>query len=112
MIRWPALSSLSVSFQRAISIRKVGFPALVIYGLAVDPTTGDGGIPCLWRLVFGIDCPGCGLSRADALLVRGQVWDAIRMNWLIIPVAIGALYSFIETAVNQQHYRRRMSWLS
>ncbi len=94
---------------RAISVRALGFPVLAIYGLAVDPTTGSGGVPCLWRLVFGVECPGCGLSRADALLFRGHVRDAVAMNWLIVPVVLMALCCFAAEAVNHVRYRRK-SW--
>lgn len=62
------------------------FVALLCYGLMVDPKTG-GGIPCLWKTLFGITCPGCGLSRACALLLHGRLVEAARMNWLIFPVA-------------------------
>ncbi len=89
----------------AISMRTLAFPAIVIYGLAVDPTTGSGGIPCLWRLICGFECPGCGLSRATALLFRGHVYSAVEMNWLIVPLVVIAVYCFAADIVN--HYRRR-----
>ncbi|MCE5250266.1 DUF2752 domain-containing protein [bacterium] len=111
MIKWPAIKRLYLSLQRVISIRRFGFPALVIYGISVNPINGDRGIPCLWRLVFGMDCPCCGLSRADALLFRGHFLDAVRMNWLIIPVVLVFFYYFTETVVNQYHMRRK-SWLN
>ena len=59
---------------------------LVVYGLMVDPTTGSGGLPCLWTLIFQHECGGCGLSRAGAHLMRGHFTEALTMNWLIIPV--------------------------
>lgn len=89
----------------AISMRTLAFPAIVIYGLAVNSTTGSGGIPCLWRLIFGVECPGCGLSRAAALFFRGHVYTAVEMNWLILPVVAIAVYCFTTDIAN--HYRRR-----
>jgi hypothetical protein len=59
--------------------------ALLAYGLTVDPDTGKWGIPCLWKALLGINCPGCGLSRAGALLLHGRFAEAARMNWLIFP---------------------------
>lgn len=93
----------------AISMRTLAFPAIVIYGLAVNPTTGSGGIPCLWRLIFGVECPGCGLSRAAALLFRGHVHSAVEMNWLILPVVVIAIYCFTKSIVNH-HRMRRILW--
>jgi|LQYC01.1.fsa_nt_gi hypothetical protein len=111
MITWPAIKSLYLSLQRAISIRALGFPSLLIYAIAVNPTNGDVGIPCLWRLLFGMECPGCGLSRANALFFRGHVLDAVRMNWLIIPLVSVFLCCFIE-AIFKLYQRRRRSWLN
>ena len=81
-----------------LSIRTVMLPALVIYGCLVEPLAGFGGLPCLWKLCFGIECPGCGLSRADSLLMRGHVRDALALNWLIVPVWSAAFHSFVSHA--------------
>lgn len=70
-------------------------PGLIIYGMVVDPLTGHGGIPCLWRLCFDLTCPGCGLSRADAFLVQGSIRQAIAQNCLILPVWAAAIHSFL-----------------
>lgn len=62
-------------------------PVLALgYGFVVDPETGHNGIPCLWKTLFGVTCPGCGLTRAWALLLRGRWHEAASMNGLIFPV--------------------------
>jgi hypothetical protein len=74
-------------------LRKV-LPLLVVpclaiaYGLLVRPETGQYGIPCLWKTLFGVQCPGCGLTRAWAFLLRGEWRRAAQMNWLIFPVVL------------------------
>lgn len=74
-------------------------PALAFYGWIVDPSTGHGGLPCLFKLLLGFTCPGCGLSRADALLVRGELGEALAANWLILPIWIVAAGSFISGCI-------------
>jgi hypothetical protein len=75
------------------TVRKI-LPILVVpcvalaYGIAVDPLTGHHGIPCLWKILFGVSCPGCGLSRAWAFLIRGHLREAGEMNWLIFPLLL------------------------
>jgi len=101
--KWPEL------LHRVISIRTLAFPAMVLYGFIVNPTTEYGGIPCLWRLIFDIQCFGCGLSRADALFIRGHVGQAIEMNWLIVPIYVVAVYYFVA-ACKKQIRLRRNSW--
>jgi hypothetical protein len=89
-----AKADMGAGFERIAHLNQVktavlhclAFAALLCYGLMVDPTTG-GGIPCLWKTLFGINCPGCGLSRAGALLLHGHLVEAARMNWLVFPVA-------------------------
>lgn len=81
-------------YRRARGVRLLGLPALVLYALAVDPHSGAGGLPCLWKTVSGVNCPGCGLSRAAALLIRGFPAEAVAMNLLIAPLVIVILFSF------------------
>jgi len=109
-IRWVATMPLSVTKVDNL-LRALALPGLVAYGFAVSPGTGSGGLPCLWRLAFGLDCPGCGLSRATALLVRGEILDALAMNCLVVPVVLAAGYCFCHEVVN--HFReRRRAWPS
>jgi Protein of unknown function (DUF2752) len=85
--------------SRLLSVELLLLPALVVYGLIVDPVSGHGGIPCIWKLCFGLNCPGCGLSRADALLLQGRLAEATASNWLIIPVWLVALRAFVVTTL-------------
>lgn len=69
--------------------------AALAYGAAFG-AGGMPGIPCLWKMLLGVECPGCGLSRAWALLVRGDLAAAAQANWLIFPVVAGFLHhSFV-----------------
>lgn len=36
-------------------------------------------LPCFSKMIFGIDCPGCGLQRSIVLLFEGQVTNAFKM---------------------------------
>jgi hypothetical protein len=92
-----------------ISGRRWLLPVLFAYGIMVDPSTGEGGIPCLWRLLFGITCPGCGLSRANAFLVRGHFTEGIAMNWLIIPVWLVATSVFVQAFLQHSPTKRTVN---
>jgi hypothetical protein len=43
-------------------------------------------IPCIFKSVFHIDCPGCGLQRSFFLLLKGNLADSINMYWATIPM--------------------------
>lgn len=36
---------------------------------------------CVFKTVFHLDCPGCGLTRCFLLIPRGQVSQAFSYNW-------------------------------
>ncbi len=50
-------------------------------------------IPCLWKSVFGVNCPGCGLTTAFIFLIKLNFLEAFEHNWLIfIILPIGIYY--------------------
>jgi len=77
---------------------------LIGYGLAIDPSNGSHGIPCLWKLIFQHECLGCGLSRAGAYLIRGEIENAIATNGLILPVAVLITFELMKRLI----YRRKI----
>jgi hypothetical protein len=38
--------------------------------------------PCNFKQVAGIPCPSCGMTTSFAMLVRGDVWNSLRANWV------------------------------
>lgn len=38
--------------------------------------------PCNFKQVVGIPCPSCGMTTSFAMLVRGDVWNSLRANWV------------------------------
>lgn len=99
-----------LALNRAMVIRVSIMAALLAYGSIVDPDTGNGGVPCLWRTLFGFECPGCGLSRAGALLLRGRFPEAAHANWLIFPFiwvsACEAVTLYFPSVVNSWRIQR------
>jgi hypothetical protein len=89
-----------------LTVRRLIVPVLIVYGLVVNPYDGQGGLPCLSRFFFGWECPGCGLSRANALLLRGWVVAAWQVNGLIVPVWFLALYAWLRHEPSLTSIRR------
>ena len=40
-------------------------------------------IPCIWKSIFGVQCPGCGMTTAFISLIELDYRKAFESNWLI-----------------------------
>ena len=80
-------------FKREI---KNTLPAIAIIAIAVVICTilFDGF--CLFRLMSGIPCPGCGLTRAAILLLKGHAAESFNMHPMLIPFLFILLIYFME----------------
>lgn len=56
--------------------------AILLY--RADPGTSRGYPPCMFHLVSGGHCPGCGATRAAHRLLHGDLRGALRMNALAV----------------------------
>lgn len=52
----------------------------------------DIGIPCLWKSLFGFNCPGCGLTTASVKLTGMDLVGAYKANPLIFAVIPGGAF--------------------
>lgn len=59
--------------------------AVLFFGFGIDLMSHvELGIPCLVRAITGIECPGCGMTRALILVSQLEWGAALRMNALVI----------------------------
>lgn len=58
-------------------------------------TGGAGWMPgCFFKKVTGLDCPGCGMTRATYATLHGRIGDAFRFNpvgMVLLPLALVGL---------------------
>lgn len=48
-------------------------------------------LPCLNKRLFGFECPGCGLQRSVAMLIKGDFIGALHMYpaiYTLIPLGV------------------------
>ena len=57
---------------------------------------------CTYRRMFGVGCPGCGLTRSFSFMAHGALVEAFRMNWMGPPffafVAFQLPYRIVKLA--------------
>ncbi|MBP3543205.1 MAG: DUF2752 domain-containing protein [Lachnospiraceae bacterium] len=46
---------------------------------------------CISKLITGLPCPACGMSRAAGLFLKGQIKESLQMQPLFILLIIGAI---------------------
>jgi hypothetical protein len=53
------------------------------------------GYTCPFKAITGLNCPGCGMSRAVHALAHGDVISALHFNALLLMVVPVLLYSWL-----------------
>jgi hypothetical protein len=68
---------------------------LMVAAWALRETGGRGWMPgCFFKKTTGLDCPGCGMTRATYALLHGRVGEAFAFNpvgMVLLPLALVAL---------------------
>lgn len=75
-----AASAGSLTRSGALPLAGVVVAAIGVAALANPATIEDGPVICPFRLMTGLPCPGCGLTRSWVYLVHGQWHDAFAAN--------------------------------
>lgn len=52
--------------------------------------------PCLWTAIFGVHCPGCGLTTAFIALLHFDILGAYHANWFIFIVLPAGVYYIVN----------------
>ena len=63
----------------------IGLAAGIIVYIAAFTKTGIG-IPCIFRSITGMLCPGCGMTHALSSIAQGKLLEAMRYNALSLTV--------------------------
>lgn len=62
-------------------------------------------IPCLWTTIFGMKCPGCGLTTASVELTHLHIQQAFQTNPLIFIILPAIAYYIIS---DYRKFRKRL----
>ncbi len=50
-------------------------------------------LPCLFKQIIHIDCPGCGMQRSFILLLKGDITGSFIMYPALVPIIL--LFGFL-----------------
>ena len=71
------------------------------YVAVVDPNRSSLYPQCPFRMITGLDCPGCGMTRAVHSLLHGDLVAAASHNLLMVVTAVIALAWFAFARVQR-----------
>lgn len=81
---------------------------VILYIYGSDPNKGPI-LPCIFNLVTGYKCPGCGMTRAINSLMHGDFISAYDYNKLILLIPIGLIIYLIFKILKKN--TERLVWL-
>lgn len=109
----PSSKSSRESASRLLPVLQAGAVLAIPLALAILPIDTLQRFPdvCLWRRVFGFECWGCGMTRAIASVLKGELAAAIAFNWRVVIVfpllvAITARYLWRSVRATVAEFRR------
>lgn len=91
-----------------------GFGAACVLDLINDPTQpGNGTLPiCPSKLLFGIDCPGCGGQRMLYSLLHGDVVGALHYNAVSLVFLLMLLWALVASTLGRLRGQWRPTWIN
>jgi hypothetical protein len=111
--------SLSRTAKGNVAVAAAVVGAVAVHGGAAlffashDPYHSQVFPTCPFLAVTGLQCPGCGGTRAMYSLLHGDVVGAVRMNPLVLvlyPVVLGYGASLLAEYRAQTRLARVLSW--
>lgn len=84
--------------KRVLGICAVVIFVGLIYGYIIIPMGFH--IPCLFRLIYNIRCPGCGLTRMCLSILHGNFIKAIKYNIGLVIISPIILYIVCKQIYN------------
>lgn len=100
-----------MKLRRILSLSVVAAAgAWVLYNFA--PTAYRFYPPCMFRLLTGLDCPGCGSTRALHHLLHGRIEEAFRLNPMLFLLMVVALFALPSLLRGQQPRFLMQPWFA
>lgn len=115
----PSRTDRVLNTVTTVARHRIVGPAVVVAGVVgagtliwfADPTTPGGIIPpCPTKALLGIDCPGCGMSRAVYSLLHGDLGAALAFNALGVVALVLLAVAFVTYTIGLWRGRRVRGW--
>ncbi|MBE9666853.1 DUF2752 domain-containing protein [Mucilaginibacter boryungensis] len=70
-------------------------------------------IPCPFKKLTGIDCPGCGFQRSFLALLQGDISKSFQLYPATIPLLLVTLYTIIDArwSIDRKDYLKKTLYI-
>jgi hypothetical protein len=69
-------------------------------------------MPCLYKSMLGIDCPGCGMQRALIALLMGDLLGSLRLYPALLPTITMLIFLMVHLIrAPQKSGARMLLWM-
>jgi len=68
-------------------------------------------LPCAYKSIFGIDCPGCGFQRSFIALLKGDWKDSFLLYPATVPILFTAAFLLFNLAFRINNGKRIRKYL-
>jgi hypothetical protein len=63
-------------------------------------------MPCFYKSVLGVDCPGCGMQRAFIALLKGDFAGSLKLYPALIPTIVMLAFLVVHIFYNLKNGAR------
>jgi hypothetical protein len=83
---YPELRSTRKNLALRAAAVLLGLAVLLVLAILPTEILIKGPTICVWKNLFGIDCPTCGMTRAFSSILHGKLAHALAYNKLVVLV--------------------------
>ena len=100
------LGSRTAAKTISVMAAAISVAAVLVFYAVSDPAHGKFHPKCLFHLLTGLECPGCGSQRALHCLLNGDLLQALHYNALMVAaIPYAVLYAVSLLAVRHASAR-------
>lgn len=63
-------------------------------------------LPCAYKSIFGIDCPGCGFQRSFIALLKGDFAHSFILYPATVPLLLTGLFLIVDSRYHFENSKR------
>ena len=68
-------------------------------------------MPCFYKSLFGVECPGCGMQRSIIALLRGEFVESFKLYPALISTVVMLVFLVVHLFCHLKNGAKILVWL-